>query len=237
MASWAGTANSVSSGVSRAITLGKGFGMLGRSGALAGAGLAAGGGASLAVSFLFRLLSAGAAADAFLGAESALALGAPRAALAGGGAALGLVPALALAVLLGGLALVAPLAALGLGAAFPLAALCGLTGVAACAARVSGDLNVTTGGPPATAFSVNAGGKGKGAAMGAGFGSGAFAGASTTRSSGTSARLSCQGRAKPGSPKSWPPNVRLSRRAWNSSESSSATMSRRPWRLASRNGG
>ena len=45
--------------------------MLGRSGALAGAGLAAGGGAGLAVSFLFRLLSVGAAAVAFLLSEGA----------------------------------------------------------------------------------------------------------------------------------------------------------------------
>ena len=211
--------------------------MLGRSGALVGAGLAAGGGADLAVSFLFRLVSAGAAAGAFLGAGLALALGALRAALAGGGAALGLAPGFALAALLGGLAIAVPLAALGLGLAFPLAALCGLLGAAACGGRASGGLKVTMAGPPAAAFSVISGVEGKGADAGAGFGAGDFVGASTTRSSGTSARLSCQGRAKPGSPKSWPPNVRLSRRAWNSSESSSAMMSRLPWRLASRNGG
>ena len=57
---------------------------------------------------------------------------------------------------------------------------------------------------------------------------------SETRSSGTSTRRSCQGKAKPGSPNPSPPRVRLNSSAWNSSENSSGKKSRRPCRRSRR---
>jgi len=51
-------------------------------------------------------------------------------------------------------------------------------------------------------------------------------GRSTTRRSGTATRRSSQGKAKPGSPGSSPPRVRLNSKAWASRESNSARPSR-----------
>jgi hypothetical protein len=85
----------------------------------------------------------------------------------------------------------------------PERAIGGATGAAACAC--------------ACAVAVAVAGAGGGAGVGVG------AGISKTRSSGTSPRRSCQGNTKPGAPNSSPPKFKHSSKAWNSTESSTAT--------------
>ncbi|TXT31388.1 MAG: hypothetical protein FD131_1092 [Rhodocyclaceae bacterium] len=90
--------------------------------------------------------------------------------------------------------------------------------VVGCAAAGSGVLSAT--GSAATVGSITPDGAGAGAGAGGG-GGGVMAGfatatgsrASTTRRSGTSTRRACQGKAKPGSPNSSPPKVRLNSNA------------------------
>lgn len=112
---------------------------------------------------------------------------------------------------------------------------------AGCSAGGSVVLSVT--GSAATVGSITPGGdaaNGAGANGGGdvmtGFASTSGAGASMTRRSGTSPRRSCQGKAKPGSPNSWPPKLRLNSNAWSSRENSNGRKSRRPWRLWRRSG-
>lgn len=122
--------------------------------------------------------------------------------------------AFALGVLWGVLGGALRVAAFGFGAGFVLGALLGSLDGAGRARRRSGDLNVTTAGLPAAACSFNAGSNGgEAGAAASDLGSASFGAASTTRRSGTAARLSCQGKVKPGSPNSLPPKVRLNRNA------------------------
>lgn len=93
-------------------------------------------------------------------------------------------------------------AAFGFERAFAAGGLVRVTIFGAGGARIgSDDLKLTMTGPTAMLGSTKAGGNGKGAAGLSGIGA-AGAGASTMRRSGTSTRLSCQGKAKPGRPTS-----------------------------------
>ena len=105
---------------------------------------------------------------------------------------------------------------------------------AACAGGGAGALKVTIIGPAARLCSSGSGSNGRGSALLAGFASMSGGSVSTARSSGTSTRRSCQGRAKPGSPNSWLPNCRLKISAWKNSEISSGRESRRPSELIRR---
>jgi hypothetical protein len=95
-----------------------------------------------------------------------------------------------------------PVAAFGFGLTFAFGVLLGLLARAGRACRGSGDLNVTTADRSATACPVNAAANGGVAEALADSGSATFDEVSTTRRSGTSIRLSCQGKAKPGNPDS-----------------------------------
>ena len=105
-------------------------------------------------------------------------------------------------------------AAFGFTFAFTVGSLCVVSAGAAGSGGESGRWNDTTAGPVASVCSINADGNGKGAAGRAGAVSLGGAGASTTCRSGTSIRLSCQGKAKPGRPNSSPLKVRLNISAW-----------------------
>ena len=111
----------------------------------------------------------------------------------------------------------------------------GASGAGAGSGAASGDLNATCSSAPAAGCSLDGSGSGSGSGCGsgsgglAGFGWMTGAGASTTCRLGTSARRTCQGKARPGSPNSSPNSVRLSSRAWNSVDSSRAKASRRRW--------
>ena len=178
--------------------------------ALAGDALDSAFGLGVTFSFVLRLAVTGGLAFGFLDVESDFALGGFR----------------------------VPIAAWGLvrGAALSLAGLRSVFEAAERGDDASGGRKVTLAGPWLAAGAARVGGKGRGGNSPAGCGVAGFAGTSTARNSGTSTRLSCQGRAKPGGPNSWPPKVRLNNRAWNRMDSSSETSSRLPGWLASRNG-
>ena len=134
------------------------------------------------------------------------------------------------AITLAGVATVA-----GLGLAFATGGvLLGLVAGAACTGGGAGALKVTIIGPAARLCSIGSGSNGTGSALLVGFASMSGGSVSTARSSGTSTRRSCQGRAKPGSPNSWLPNCRLNNRAWMNSEISSGIERRRPSELMRR---
>jgi len=110
--------------------------------------------------------------------------------------------AFALGELRGEVAGALPFANFGRGVAFSLGALRGTLDVAGRVGSASGGLNVTFAGPLSAAGAVKGGGDGKGGDSLPDCRLAGLAGASTARRFGASARLSCQGRAKPGNPNS-----------------------------------
>jgi len=202
-----GTTNSASLDESSAITLGKALAWGGgacAASAPTGVALVSAFGFGLVFSLAFRLATTGAVPVGFLEAEPGLALGALREVFAGGVAfaAFCFVLAFALGELRGEVAGAPPFATFGRGVAFSLGALRGTLDVTGRVGSASGGLNVTFAGPLAAAGAVKGGGNGKGGDSPPDCRLAGLAGASTARRFGASARLSCQGRAKPGNPNS-----------------------------------
>lgn len=122
--------------------------------------------------------------------------------------------------------------AFGFGLALALAgeALRETTARAGKAGAAWGDLKVTISGPASGVCALASGGKRAGGKALAGGGAIFAAAARSASRSGTSARLSSQGKVKPGKPNSWPPKLRLRTNAWSSRESSSDKLKRqRGW--------
>lgn len=204
-----GTTKSASLDESSAITLGKAFAWGGgacAASAPTGVTLVSAFGFGLTFSLAFRLATTGAVPVGFLEAEPGLALGALREVFAGGVAVAAFCFVLAFAFALGELrgevAGALPFTTFGRGVAFSLGALRGMLDAAGRVGSASGGLNVTFAGPFAAAGAVKGAGEGKGGDSLPDCRLAGLAGASTARRSGASARLSCQGRAKPGNPNS-----------------------------------